>query len=85
MASANTAARIQPSRDGYLNAVQVYPYTEGALYQVYASPGEITDIALQPGETLAGSGPIAAGDTVRWIIARDRERARARPGAFTCS
>ena len=57
-----------PARDGYLNAVQVYPYTEGALYQVYASPGEITDIALQPGEALAGSGPIAAGDTVRWII-----------------
>jgi P-type conjugative transfer protein TrbG len=68
VASANAAARIQPSRDGYLNAVQVYPYSEGELYQVYASPGEITDITLQPGETLAGSGPIAAGDTVRWII-----------------
>ena len=68
VASANAAARIQPSRDGYLNAVQVYPYSDGALYQVYASPGEITDITLQPGETLAGSGPIAAGDTVRWII-----------------
>ena len=68
VASANAVARVQPSRDGYLNAVQVYPYTDGALYQVYASPGDITDIALQPGETLAGSGPIAAGDTVRWII-----------------
>ncbi len=30
--------------------------------------GEITDIALQDGEQLAGSGPVAAGDTVRWII-----------------
>ena len=68
VASANAAARVQPSRDGYLNAVQVYPYTEGALYEVYASPGEITDIALQPGEALAGSGPIAAGDTARWVI-----------------
>ena len=68
VASANAAARIQPSRDGYLNAVQLYPYSDGALYQVYASPGEITDITLQPGETLAGSGPVAAGDTVRWII-----------------
>ena len=37
-------------------------------YQVYASPGQITDIALQPGESLVGSGPIAAGDTARWII-----------------
>ena len=68
VASANAAARIQPSRDGYLNAVQVYPYADGALYQVYASPGEITDVTLEPGEALAGSGPIAAGDTVRWII-----------------
>src|SRR5215831_7914292 len=39
-----------------------------ALYQVYASPGQITDIALEPGEQLTGSGPLAAGDTVRWIV-----------------
>lgn len=66
--NANAAARVQPVRDGFINAMQVYPFVEGALYQVYASPGEITDIALQPGETLVGSGPVAAGDTVRWII-----------------
>jgi type IV secretion system protein TrbG len=65
---ANAAARIQPSRSGYVNAVQVYPFAEGALYQVYASPGQVTDIALQEGEQLVGSGPVAAGDTVRWII-----------------
>ncbi len=34
----------------------------------YAAPEEITDVALQPGEQLVGSGPVAAGDTVRWII-----------------
>jgi P-type conjugative transfer protein TrbG len=28
----------------------------------------VTDIALQEGEQLVGSGPVAAGDTVRWII-----------------
>ncbi|HEV7252032.1 MAG TPA: P-type conjugative transfer protein TrbG [Mesorhizobium sp.] len=65
---ANSVARVQPSRSGYFNAVQVYPYTEGALYQVYAAPGQVTDIALQPGEQLVGTGPVAAGDTVRWII-----------------
>ena len=65
---ANAAARIQPRRAGYINAVQIYPFSDGALYQVYASPGEITDIALQDGEQLVGSGPVAAGDTVRWII-----------------
>jgi type IV secretion system protein VirB9 len=60
---------VQPTRGGYINAVQVYPYTIGALYQVYAAPGQVTDIALQEGEQLVGSGPVAAGDTVRWIIA----------------
>ena len=48
--------------------MQVYPFAEGALYQVYAAPGQVTDIALQDGEQLVGSGPVAAGDTVRWII-----------------
>ena len=38
----NLCARIQPRRDDYLNAIQVYPYSEGALYQVYSAPGEIT-------------------------------------------
>jgi P-type conjugative transfer protein TrbG len=65
---ANGAARIQPTRAGYVNAMQVYPFSEGALYQVYAAPGEITDVALAPGEQLVGSGPVAAGDTVRWVI-----------------
>ncbi|MBZ9775161.1 P-type conjugative transfer protein TrbG [Mesorhizobium sp. CO1-1-8] len=66
--NANVAARVQPRREGYYNAIQIYPWSEGALYQVYAAPGQITDIALEPGETLTGTGPIAAGDTARWII-----------------
>lgn len=65
---ANAAARVQPVRNGFINSMQVYPFVEGALYQVYAAPGQVTDIALQPGEQLVGSGPVAAGDTVRWII-----------------
>jgi type IV secretion system protein VirB9 len=65
---ANAAARVQPTRRGYINAVQVYPFSDGALYQVYGAPGQVTDIALQEGEQLVGSGPVAAGDTVRWII-----------------
>jgi len=65
---ANAAARIQPVRNGFINAVQVYPFSPGALYQVYAAPGEVTDVALQEGEQLVGSGPVAAGDTVRWIV-----------------
>src|SRR5262245_64742767 len=49
---ANGAARVQPTRAGYINAMQVYPFSDGALYQVYAAPGQITDIALAPGEQL---------------------------------
>ena len=59
---ANAAARVQPTRSGYINAVQVYPFADGALYQVYSAPGQVTDIALQEGEQLVGSGPIAAGE-----------------------
>lgn len=66
--AANDAARVQPDRTGFVNAIQLYPFTRGALYQVYAKPGQVTDIALQPGERLVGSGPVAAGDTVRWMI-----------------
>ncbi|WP_442969034.1 P-type conjugative transfer protein TrbG [Qipengyuania sp. Mu-71] len=29
---------------------------------------QVTDIALQEGEKLVGPGPVAAGDTVRWMI-----------------
>ena len=62
---ANAEARIAPTREGYVNAIQVWPYSDGALYQVYAAVGRVTVIALQPGEELV---TVAAGDTVRWIV-----------------
>ena len=61
---ANAAARVHPTRAGYVNAVQVYPFSDGALFQVYAAPGQVTDIALQGGEQLTGSRPVAAGANV---------------------
>lgn len=66
--TANSAARVEPRKRGYFNAAQIYTYSPGALYQIYAAPGQITDIALEEGEQLTGSGPIAAGDTVRWVV-----------------
>ncbi|WP_312932369.1 P-type conjugative transfer protein TrbG [Stutzerimonas nitrititolerans] len=62
---ANREARMAPTREGYINAIQVWPYSEGALYQVYAAPGRVTVIGLQAGEELV---TVAAGDTVRWIV-----------------
>ena len=52
--TANDAARIEPRKEGYFNAVQVFPFSPGALYQIYAAPRQITDIALEPGEQLTG-------------------------------
>ena len=65
VAAANKAALREPSSAGFIRAVQVYPYAQGALYRLYASPERVTDIALQPGETITS---VAAGDTVRWTI-----------------
>jgi type IV secretion system protein VirB9 len=65
VADANRAATREPKSKGFVNAVQVYPFSEGAIYQLYAAPGAVTDIALQPGENLIA---VASGDTVRWII-----------------
>jgi type IV secretion system protein VirB9 len=68
VARANAAARVQPTRAAYSNAEQAFRFEDGALYQVYAAPGRITDIALEAGEQLSGTGPVAAGDTTRWVI-----------------
>ena len=62
---ANAAARMEPVKDGYINAIQVYPYTKGALYQLYAAVNQVTDVALETGEKLVS---VSAGDTVRWVV-----------------
>jgi type IV secretion system protein TrbG len=62
---ANRSAMREPGSYGFVGAVQVYPWTDGALYRLYAAPEQVSDIALQPGEALIA---VAAGDTVRWII-----------------
>jgi hypothetical protein len=63
--AANHAATLEPQAAGYIDAIQVYPFSDGAIFHVFTAPGQVTDIALQPGETL---GAVAAGDTVRWVI-----------------
>lgn len=62
---ANAASAVEPEAGGFINAIQIYPYTIGALYQVYTAPQQVTDIALQPGEELMS---VSAGDTVRWVL-----------------
>jgi type IV secretion system protein VirB9 len=48
-----------------VSATRTYAFAAGAIYTVRTSPGRVTDIALQPGETL---GAVASGDTARWVI-----------------
>lgn len=62
---ANRDALMEPSATGFINAIQIWPFAEGSLYQVYTSPGRVTVITLQPGETLVA---VSAGDTARWIV-----------------
>jgi len=62
---ANRSAIVEPDSDNYLNAIQLYPYTPGSLYQVYTSPSQVTDIALEKGEALTS---VSAGDTERWTV-----------------
>ncbi|WP_260929148.1 P-type conjugative transfer protein TrbG [Novosphingobium sp. 9] len=65
---ANAAARIGPDAESDASGIVQYAWSESALYQVYTAPGRVTDIVLEAGEKFAGSGPVAAGDTARWII-----------------
>jgi P-type conjugative transfer protein TrbG len=57
----------------------VYAYTPDSIYTLYGAPGRVIDIQLQPGEKL--SGPVIAGDTVRWVVGTTNSRNGA--GAIT--
>lgn len=46
-------------------AAEVHPWWDGAVYRLATAPERVSDIALQPGETLIA---VAAGDTARWVI-----------------
>lgn len=65
MSYANRSAVVESTSDNCLNAIQLYPYTPGSLYQVYTSPSQVADIALERGEGLTS---VSVGDTERWTI-----------------
>src|SRR3546814_18651702 len=43
--TANKAALREPAKSRFVNAVQVYPYNEGALFRLFAAPEPVSDIA----------------------------------------
>lgn len=63
--NANALAIQSPQPGSFMNAVQVYTYTEGALYRLFTAPDKVSDIVLQVGEELIS---VSAGDTARWVI-----------------
>ncbi len=63
--NANKEALQQSTPDGFINAVQVYDYMPGALFEVWCAPGYVSTVALKPGEKLISA---SAGDTVRWVL-----------------
>ena len=65
ISASNEAATRGPSDAALVGALHEFAYERGALYAVQASPQRITDIALEPGETLLS---VSAGDTTRWIV-----------------
>ena len=48
-----------------LAAGDAQPWWEGKVYRLTTAPGRVTNIALQPGESVIA---VAAGDTARWVI-----------------
>lgn len=53
------------SSSTYVNAVAIYDYVPGQVFQIYTSPDYVTTIALKPGEKLISK---VAGDTTRWVV-----------------
>jgi len=65
VADAKDASTTLPTSEGFLNAVQYYDYAPGVVYTAVTSPGFVTTIGLQPGESVSAA---SAGDTTRWSV-----------------
>ncbi len=70
ISKANKQAKQKPDSSRYINAIAIYDYVPGQLYQIYTSPLHITDIQLATKEQLTCEP--AAGDTMRWFVGRTR-------------
>jgi len=74
VAEARAMAKVGPDGSDYLGAIQLYGFERGSIYQVYGTPEQVTDIALETGEKLIS---VSAGDTVRWMVGDTRSGAGA--------
>lgn len=65
IAAANAAARAPSHEDGFVGGVQMFAWSPGRVFEVWAAPLRVTTLSLGAGEVLVAK---AAGDTVRWQI-----------------
>ena len=65
IAAANLEARAASQADAFFGGVQIFAWSPGRVYAVWAAPLRVTTLTLGAGETLVSK---AAGDTVRWQI-----------------
>lgn len=79
LTTANADARRRPDPNAFVDARQVYDYAPGALYEVYAAPGYLSTIVLEPGEAIV---TVAAGDTTRWMVEETTSGDLADPSAM---
>lgn len=63
--AANAAAKSNPIEEGFFNAIQVYDFAPGVLYQLYGAPMRLTAIEFEENEKVIS---VAVGDTIRWIV-----------------
>lgn len=60
------AVHAQDARLAAPAGARDYDFQDQGVFPLIAMPGRITDVVLEPGEVL--TGPVAAGDTDRWMI-----------------
>jgi type IV secretion system protein VirB9 len=54
-----------------LPAATVFDYAAGTRYTITSAVLHLTDLAMEPGEEFLGE--VAAGDTVRWMVAKAKD------------
>ena len=59
-------SRQKPELNRFSNAITVYDYTPGRIYQIYTSPLRVTMISFEKGEKIIA--PPQGGDTARWQL-----------------
>jgi len=65
IAAANEAARAPSRQDDFVGGVQLFAWSPGRVFEVWAAPLRVTTLSLGAGEVLVAK---AAGDTIRWQI-----------------